>query len=149
MEEHIRGVVVPGDLVDDGCSPLPSSPGDPGCAEQWANFTSLFHVLPRPAQRPHGCRWPSFEGVGNHDGGNSSDVKTGLVRRSLIVRNRQRANAKGSAGAANYSLSRNGLHYSWDWDGVHFVMLGVCATPCACPHIYDGPLHRSSPHCTN
>ena len=42
---RIRGVVVPGDLVDDGCSPT-STAIDPGCAEQLGNYTKYFGVHP-------------------------------------------------------------------------------------------------------
>lgn len=145
VEETIRGVVVPGDLVDDGCNTAPTAPTDPGCADQWNNYTYYFRTLPSPASADGGaaaaaaaqaCRWPAFEGCGNHDGGNSTDPKSGLVRRGVIARNRQRAAAKGTAGAANYTTSPNGLHYSWDWGGVHLAMLGVypgtvgdCAAP--------------------
>ena len=131
VEDNIRGVVVPGDLVDDGCSLSPSSPGDPGCAAQWANYSAFFNVLPSSHQASGDrgeavpCRWPAFEGPGNHDGGNSSDPNSGLVRRGVIARNKERAALPGTAGAANYSMSPNNLHYSWDWSGVHFVMLGV------------------------
>ena len=118
-----------------GCNTAPTAPGDPGCAEQWDNYTSYFKTAPNPGETT-ACRYPAFEGVGNHDGGNSTDVKSGLVRRGVIARNRQRGAAAGTAGAANYSMSPNGLHYSWDWGGVHFAMLGVypgtvgdCAAP--------------------
>jgi hypothetical protein len=132
----ISGVVIPGDLVDDGCSMTPSAT-DPGCAAQWANYTTVFKVAPALEQssspsletsRPETgttCAYPALEGVGNHDGGNSSDPTHGLVRRGVIARNEQRAQAPGFAGAANYRMSPNHLHYSWDWEGVHFVMLGV------------------------
>ena len=132
-----------GDLVDDGCNTSPSAPGDidPGCAEQWGNYSHFFRTLPAVATDgdssvAQSCRWPAFESIGNHDGGNSSDPTTGLVRRAVIARNRQRAAAEGNAGADNYTTSPNGLHYSWDWGGVHFAMLGVypgtvgdCAAP--------------------
>lgn len=64
---------------------------------------------------PPPLRFPSFDGVGNHDGGNSTDPKFGLVRQEVIARNKRRDPAK--AGITNYSLSANSLHYSWDWDG--------------------------------
>ena len=35
-----------------------------------------------------------------------------LPRRGVIARNRQRAAAAGNAGAANYSMSPNNMHYS-------------------------------------
>ena len=43
------------------------------------------------------CIYPTFEGVGNHDGGNSTDKASGLVRRACArprcVRARERESA--------------------------------------------------------
>ena len=121
VDDHVRGVIVPGDLVDDGCAvDPPNQTKDSGCAAQLANFTSRFKVA--PSSKDVGTlRFPSFEGAGNHDGGNST-APSGVVRRALIERNRERTS---STPPPHYSLSANGLHYSWEWGGVHFVMLGV------------------------
>lgn len=56
--------------------------------------------------------YPVYETFGNHDGGLSQVVRQGTIRR-----NPQRL------GLA--AVSENGLHYSWDWNGVHFVNLGA------------------------
>jgi hypothetical protein len=97
-------------------------------------------------QRPTAVRFPTLEGAGNHDGGNSTDAATGLLRRTLIERNRQRV-ARPDA-PPKYRLSPNGLHYSWEWEGVHFVMLGVypgtdgdCASGKALPGTGCDPAH--------
>jgi hypothetical protein len=73
VESGIRGVVIPGDLVDDGCNMKPANQTlDPGCVEQWGNYTSYFKVAPAtPTQEgkagePTFCIYPTFEGVGNH-----------------------------------------------------------------------------------
>ena len=58
-------------------------------------------------------KWPVREVWGNHD----SPRGTGLFIKRLAERNRAR---KGLA-----RLSDNGLHFSWDWAGVHFVNLGI------------------------
>jgi predicted phosphodiesterase len=58
-------------------------------------------------------RWPVREIHGNHDGPRG---ETQMVR-EIIARNQRR---KGLL-----SVSENGLHYSWDWGGVHFVALGI------------------------
>ena len=133
VEASIKGVIVAGDQVDDGCAMF--SGDDPGCEVQWDQYTRYFKVNPDPSD-PIVCRYPALEGMGNHDGGNSTDKKTGLVRRGVIERNRQRALHPAHAGYESYSTSTNGLHSSWDWGGVHFAMLGVypgtegdCATP--------------------
>jgi hypothetical protein len=50
VESSIRGVVVPGDLVDDGCNMKPpNTTADPGCVEQWGNYTSFFKVRHKSA----------------------------------------------------------------------------------------------------
>jgi predicted phosphodiesterase len=60
-------------------------------------------------------RWPVCEIHGNHDGpqGDTQMVK------EIIARNQRRKGVK--------HVSENGLHYSWDWAGVHFVALGIVA----------------------
>jgi hypothetical protein len=50
---------------------------------------------------------------GNHD----SPEGTGLVIDKIRERNKTRAGLSG--------VSANGVHYSWDWGGVHFVNLGI------------------------
>ncbi|MBF8263306.1 MAG: metallophosphoesterase [Parachlamydiales bacterium] len=60
--------------------------------------------------------YPLYEGYGNHDwqaGGHSAVVW------SLQQRNTSRKDP--------VNLSRNLIHYSWDWDGVHFIHLNVYA----------------------
>lgn len=57
-------------------------------------------------------KFPVYETFGNHDGGLNQ-----VVRQGSIKRNPRRP------GLA--SISENGLHYSWDWNGVHFVNLGA------------------------
>lgn len=63
--------------------------------------------------------YPVYEAFGNHD----SD----LVRKGVRERNKSRVGIK--------SISDNGLHYSWDWNNVHFVCLGV--SPGTTKHPYD------------
>lgn len=58
-------------------------------------------------------RYPLYEIHGNHDTPRGENVTiTGLVGR-----NARRAGLT--------RRSANGLHYSWDWEGIHFVMLGI------------------------
>ena len=42
--KQIQGVIIPGDLVDDGCNP--STATESGCAEQLGNYTKAFGVHP-------------------------------------------------------------------------------------------------------
>jgi cytolysin (calcineurin-like family phosphatase) len=58
-------------------------------------------------------QWQVREVHGNHDGPRGDTVVVDEIK----ARNRRRA------GLAN--VSPNGLHYSWDWAGVHFVALGI------------------------
>ncbi len=57
--------------------------------------------------------FPVFEGFGNHDCLGWGD----WVKWDIRKRNLQREET--------LNLSDNGLHYSWDWEGVHFVQLNV------------------------
>ena len=43
VEANVRGVVLPGDLVDDGCSNITTAT-DPGCAAEWSNYSYYFKV---------------------------------------------------------------------------------------------------------
>ena len=56
--------------------------------------------------------YPVYETFGNHDGGISQVVRQAIIRRN-----------PGRPGLAR--ISDNGLHYSWDWNGVHFINLGA------------------------
>ena len=58
-------------------------------------------------------RWPVREIHGNHDGPRGETVVTDGIK----ARNRKRK------GVVN--VSENGLHYAWDWAGIHFVALGI------------------------
>jgi cytolysin (calcineurin-like family phosphatase) len=94
-----RGVAVLGDLVEEG-------EGEMGL-EQWEEFTRDFGVC--------GEGWidfPVYEGFGNHDGGAEQPVRQGIK-----LRNTQRA------GLAH--ISKNGFHYSWNWEGIHFIQLNL------------------------
>jgi cytolysin (calcineurin-like family phosphatase) len=56
-------------------------------------------------------KFPVYETFGNHDGGLDQVVRQGTIRRNPLR-------------PALVAISDNGLHYSWDWNGVHFVNLG-------------------------
>jgi hypothetical protein len=58
-------------------------------------------------------RWPVREVYGNHD----APGGTGLVIDQIKERNTRRQGLT--------KISANGLHYSWDWQGVHFINLGI------------------------
>lgn len=102
-----RGVILTGDLVNDG---IPA---------EWKIFVAQWGLTGEEGL----IDYPVYEGAGNHDGPPSTvrNGHKGFIRRQIIKRNQQRP------GVAN--VSENGLHYSWDWDNVHFVMLNEYAGP--------------------
>ena len=58
-------------------------------------------------------RWGVREVHGNHDAPHGDTPMISLIKQ----RNQRRAGLK--------NVSPNGLHYSWDWAGVHFIALGI------------------------
>jgi cytolysin (calcineurin-like family phosphatase) len=95
-----RGVLMLGDLVDDGKHRLTQA--------QWDLFVADFGLNGRGGL----LKYPVYEGVGNHDG-----PPDGIVQTAIRQRNKQRA------GLA--AVSADGLHYSWDWGNVHFVLVNL------------------------
>src|SRR4051794_30622086 len=77
-------------------------------ATEWAAFTKGFGLNGKDGR----LKFPIYEVHGNHD----SPHKDGLPIKQIAERNKTRP------GVTN--VSKNGLHYSWDWDKVHFVNLG-------------------------
>jgi hypothetical protein len=100
-----RAIVMQGDLIDDGAVaaryPI-----------QWTNFLADFGVNGEGR-----CIFPVFEGVGNHDLNPNLFVFEQVKARNLVRKN---------LGYIS-NISSNGYHYSWDWDGVHFVNLNLFA----------------------
>ena len=100
------GVIHAGDIVDNG----DKGPGKYAMAEtEFAAFTADWGLNGDDGE----LRWPVREVHGNHD----SPRGDGPVITGIKERNQRRA------GIVNRSA--NGLHYSWDWGGVHFVALGI------------------------
>lgn len=75
---------------------------------QWDGFISDYGL-----NGENLLNYPVFEGFGNHD--NLGWVA--WVKNSIFYRNQQRGE--------KINLSENKLHYSWDWEGVHFIHLNV------------------------
>lgn len=94
-----RGVVVLGDIVDDGSSPE--------VQKFWQEYVEDFGLK---ADRL--LAFPVYEGFGENDG-----PSNGLVRSNIRSRNRLRPGLR--------SISADGLHYSWDWGKVHFIHLNI------------------------
>ncbi len=109
-----RGVVVLGDIIDDGDRMLDGKVQGP---RQWGFFLADFGLDGTDGL----LKYPVFEGWGNHDGPPVGRERFGFsLQAELKKRNALR---KGRCLIAN--LSENGLHYSWDWDDVHFVQLNI------------------------
>lgn len=96
-----RGVIVPGDLVD-----------DVGNKENWAVYREYFDPTGEGQ-----VTFPVYAGIGNHDLSDSTSQTFSYVERDHVRRNAKRP------GPVN--LGPNGYHYSWEWAGIHFVCLNV------------------------
>jgi len=103
-----RAVLVAGDITDHGLQ------------KQWSGvdgkdgFASDYGISGN-------CRlkYPVYEGFGNHDYELSGEDH--YAKDQIKVRNQSRP------GITN--LSKNGFHYSWDWDNVHFINLNMYPGP--------------------
>jgi cytolysin (calcineurin-like family phosphatase) len=112
--EKPRGVVVLGDCIDDGDR---KEGGRVISAEQNKFFLEDFGLDGTDGL----LKYPSFEGWGNHDGPPEGKEKSGFSFQGQIKkRNLARLEKKLIS-----NISSNGLHYSWDWDDVHFVQLNI------------------------
>ena len=109
-----RGVVLLGDLIDDGDR---AGNGRRISEEQYKLFQADFGLDGTDGL----LKYPVFEGWGNHDGPPIGKEKGGFSSQGQIKqRNAIRKQKKLIA-----NISDNGLHYSWDWDNVHFAQLNI------------------------
>lgn len=109
-----RGVVVLGDLIDDGDRMFEGKVQGP---RQWAFFLADFGLDGTDGL----LRYPVFEGWGNHDGPPEGRDRFGFSLQAELKKRNALRLKKGLV----TNLSANGLHYSWDWDDVHFVQLNL------------------------
>ncbi len=93
--KNIRGVVVTGDVTDDGLS------------TSFERFGNMYGLV---GERK--LKYPVYEGFGNHDG----DMD-GYVRQQIKQRNLSRKGLQ--------SVSGNKLHYSWNWENIHLIQLNI------------------------
>ena len=103
---EVQGVIHSGDLIDTGDK-------NGGVHEamqktEWSAFAADWGLNGGDGK----LRYPVREVWGNHDGPQGK----GLVIDHLRERNTQRKNV---------NVSANGMHFSWDWNGVHFVNVGI------------------------
>lgn len=104
------GVLVLGDLIDDG-----DKVGETDI--EWRHFETQFGLNGSDGL----LKFPVFEGWGNHDGPPAKFIKQRLsVQAEIRRRNAARLEQKLIS-----RVSENGLHYSWDWSGIHFVQTNL------------------------
>lgn len=76
---------------------------------EWAAFVAQFGLTGSEGR----LKFPVVEIAGNHD----APQGTGHAIEQMATRQRTRKNLK--------AISKNGLHSSWEWGGVHFASLGL------------------------
>jgi len=109
-----RGVVLLGDCIDDGDKVV----GDKDyTAEQFKAFIAHFGLEGTDGM----LKFRVYETWGNHDGPPIGKSKKSKLSFQAELKKRN-AIRKKNGWLAN--LSKNGLHYSWDFDDVHLVSLG-------------------------
>jgi len=101
--EKPLAVIMSGDLIDNGGHPEKY-------AGEWQNYIAEFGVNGEGK-----CKFPVFEGMGNHDWNPNL-----FAYNKIKERNEQRLQL-----GFIKNISENGYHYSWDWDGIHFVNLNI------------------------
>ena len=99
-----RGVIHAGDCSDTGDKANVKMQ-----QTEWAAFADTYGLTGRDGR----LKVPVYEVHGNHD----SPRGDGLAVKKIAERNKARPRVT--------NVSRNGVHYSWDWGGVHFVNLGI------------------------
>lgn len=99
-----RGVIHAGDCIDTG-----DQANVKAQETEWTAFTSEFGLTGKDGR----LKLPIYEVHGNHD----SPRGDALPIKKIIERNKSRPDVT--------NVSKNGLHYSWDWGNVHFVNLGI------------------------
>ena len=105
-----RGVLALGDLIDDG-----DKNGQTDI--EWKHFSEQFGLDGTDGL----LKYPVFEGWGNHDGPPEKYIKQRIsVQTEIKRRNLDRLEKKRIS-----RISTNGLHYSWDWNGIHFIQTNL------------------------
>ncbi len=99
-----RGVIHAGDCIDTGDKANVKMQ-----ETEWAIYNDTYGLTGKDGR----LKYPVYEVHGNHD----SPRGDGLAVKKIISRNKTRPDVK--------HVSKNGVHYSWDWGGVHFLNLGI------------------------
>ena len=90
-----RGVIHLGDITNDGKEP------------QWNAFVRDFGLTGE-----NRLAYPVFELFGNHDGGAEQPVRKGILERHRVR-------------PGLVARSANGVHRSWEWEGIRFIDLNI------------------------
>jgi cytolysin (calcineurin-like family phosphatase) len=114
LVQRPRGVLVLGDVIDDGDRIFQGKHQTP---RQWLLFEADFGLDGTDGL----LDYPVYETWGNHDGPPISRERYGFSFQAQLKKRNLFRQQKGWLS----NLSDNGLHYSWDWDDVHFVQLGI------------------------
>ncbi len=106
-----KGVLILGDLINDG----DKNGGDFPRLQltEWTAFTQRMGLTGAEGE----LKFPVYELPGNHDAPGGQ----GLVIDGLRVRNQRRPGLT--------AVSESGVHYAWQWGGVHFLNLGLVTAP--------------------
>jgi hypothetical protein len=123
-----RGVMVLGDIIDDGDRLLK---GKLQSRRQYLLFEADFGLDGTDGL----LDYPVYETWGNHDGPPEGSEKNGF---SFQAKLKQRNLLRQHRGQVS-GLSDNRLHYSWDWEGVHFVQIGIYPADRQNPQIKYSP----------
>lgn len=109
-----KGVVLLGDVINDG-----DMARDGVCISQKQNesFLDQFGLDGKDGL----LQYPVFETWGNHDGPPAGKEKNGF---SFQAQMKERNKVRKEKGLIK-DIDDSGMHYSWDWDDVHFVSLGI------------------------
>lgn len=103
-----KGVLHLGDMIDTGDKGL-GALSVQRQATEWKAYLADYGLTGTEGRLRH----PVYEVHGNHD----SVSEMNIVIKSMLERNRKRPGVT--------HISDSGLHYSWDWNGVHFAALGI------------------------
>ncbi len=107
VKKPLLGALVTGDLVDSADKTGGNYPAMQRF--EWERYKSDYGLT----GKDKGLPFPIYELHGNHDGPQGDT----FIIRDIIARNKKRPGLK--------NISKNGLHYSWDWGPLHLVNLGI------------------------
>ncbi len=109
------GVVALGDLLDDGDHTDKGKWGS--TAAQWERYVKHFGFDGTDGL----LKYSVFETWGNHDGPPVGKEKNGFSTQGNI----KARIAKHKEAGRVLNVSESGMQFSWNWGGVHFVMMGI------------------------